>query len=124
MIFGHRFIRPKPKTVIINDLEWQYEDDGIVRNWVEASMYAQSLGHDWKLPTIRELSSIVNFSRCNPACNSKLICRSSNYWSSSTSALNCTRYAWVVNFYDGTVTYSNKTNLYYVRCVRSIEKRR
>jgi len=45
------------------------------------------------------------------------MCRSSNYWSSSTNANNPDN-AWNVNFNNGNVNNNNKTNDNYVRCVR------
>ena len=41
----------------------------------------------------------------------------SYYWSSTTYA-SYTNYAWIVDFYDGSVNYDIKTYGYYVRAVR------
>ncbi len=43
--------------------------------------------------------------------------KSDDYWSSTTYADN-TDNAWIVNFLDGYPYDDNKTNTYYVRCVR------
>ena len=45
---------------------------------------------------------------------------SNNYWSSTTYAPN-TANAWIVNFNNGNTTNNDKTNSYYVRCVRGGE---
>jgi len=46
------------------------------------------------------------------------MCRSNNYWSSSTNANNPNN-AWNVNFNNGNVNWNNKTNnSLLVRCVR------
>ncbi len=42
---------------------------------------------------------------------------SDNYWSSSVYMSN-TKNAWIVNFKNGNTNNNNKTNEYYVRCVR------
>ncbi len=48
-------------------LMWQLIDDGNVRNWEDALAYAEGLelaGHeDWRLPNIKELQSIVDYTR-------------------------------------------------------------
>jgi len=80
-------------------------------------------GHsDWRLPTPKELTSIVDYGKYNPAINTNyfpnMVSESSYYWSSTTFA-NYTDWAWRVNFDDGLVygLYS-KSNNYYVRAVR------
>jgi len=89
-------------------------------------------GHtDWRLPNSFELYSIVNLQNVLPAVDSAFnnscaaactvtTCSctvSSYYWSSSTYALSTT-IAWTVDFLDGAVTATYKTNGYYVRAVR------
>jgi hypothetical protein len=104
-------------------LTWQQRDDGARRTWAEAMEYAKKLtlaGHtDWRLPTVRELGGIVDYSRRNPAIDAAFFpgTSSSGYWSSSSYAYN-TYNAWIVYFNDGYVNYNYKTNNYYARCVR------
>ncbi|MBI4837940.1 MAG: DUF1566 domain-containing protein, partial [Nitrospirae bacterium] len=77
---------------------------------------------DWRLPAKKELISIVDYSIPYPGPtikstyfpNTKLFL----YWSSTTLAYY-PNYAWAVHFYGGNVSSHNKTNSYYVRCVRS-----
>ena len=105
------------KKIIIDNLEWQAEDDGIQRTWKEAMEYASSLGDRWRLPTIKELISLIDFTTHNPACSKIEDCRSSYYWSSSPYAIYSS-YAWNINFYNGNVGNYNKGYHYYARCVR------
>ena len=107
------------KTVIVNKLEWQAEDDGILRNWQEAMEYALSLGEGWRLPIIEELILLIDFTSYNPACKIDN-CRSSSYWSSSPHAYNSS-YAWYVHFDNGLYNTS-KANHNYVRCVCDIAR--
>jgi hypothetical protein len=107
------------KTGTIVNLEWKYEDDGIRRPWNEAVEYAKSLGGGWRLPTIKELVSIVDYNRYNPACDKKLKCCSDFYWSDSTT-VDYPDYAWGVDFGSGLVFWKHKSSNYYVRCVRDI----
>ena len=106
------------KTIIIDGLEWQAEDDGIQRTWDEAVEYANGLGNGWRLPTIGELFSIIDFERYDPACKIEN-CRSSFYWSSTPYATSSS-YAWAVNFSRGRVFNISKDYHDYVRCVREV----
>ncbi len=54
-------------TDLSTGLMWQIADDGITRNWEEALSYAQDLTlaeyTDWRLPSAKELQSIVDYTR-------------------------------------------------------------
>lgn len=73
----------------------------------------------WRLPTVKELSTIVNSGRHNPAIFSDYFPQTvpDNYWTSTPDVTN-RNYAWLVNFDTGLVPYGfNKTDSYYVRAV-------
>jgi hypothetical protein len=74
---------------------------------------------DWRMPTIKELDSIVDLSRYNPAINTGYFpnTMASFYWSSTTRA-SYTGYAWNMYFYYGLDNRSTKSSHYYVRAVR------
>ena len=104
------------------DLIWQRADDEKGRNWAAAKQYCGELvlggKADWRLPSIQELNTIVDYSQSNPSIDPKFSCSLGSYWSSS--ALNIsTSGAWNVDFNDGYVDAHCKTGYgYYVRCVR------
>ncbi len=111
-------------------LVWEQKtDDGGLRdkdntyNWKDALAYCENLTlggqTDWRLPTIKELASLVDLSSYNPSIDTDYFPNtvSSYYWSSSTDAYY-TYYAWGVNFYDGYDGWHNKSYGYYVRAVR------
>ncbi len=90
--------------------------------WANALTYCNELGlasKSWRLPSINELSSIVD-RRYNPAINATYFPAtvSSLYWSSSTYVPDTTL-AWIVPFNNGYSATSNKTFTNYVRCVSS-----
>ncbi len=73
-----------------------------------------SVAGQWRLPTVKELSSLVNAGAANPALPAGhpfLGVQPTNYWSSTTSAQN-TSNAWGVNLYDGSVNSNNKNNAF------------
>ena len=74
---------------------------------------------DWRLPTIKELASIVNLGRYNPSIDETFFpnTKSSYYWSSSTNAYSAGS-AWNVHFLYGGVQGNYKDYSMYVRAVR------
>ena len=105
----------------MKELQWGKTADKQM-NWKEANDWIKELntkcylGHtDWRLPTIEELASCIDYSKYNPA--SKMDFKSDYYWSSTTFVVN-TDNAWIVNFFYGNVNLNNKTHNYYVRPVR------
>lgn len=76
-------------------LTWQQADDGKSRDWPEALEYCATLNmagkQDWRLPNVKELQSIVDYSRNDPAIDSrafKQIDRNGWFWSSTTHGDN------------------------------------
>jgi hypothetical protein len=104
-------------------LEWQRTDDGNTHTWIDAlaSCEASTLDgkSDWRLPNIRELKSIVDFSRTVPAIDPAFLnCTNSDYWSATTSTKGLGG-AWAVLFASGISDVTGKDNEpSYVRCVR------
>ena len=126
------------KTTIIDGIEYKlvpiegpiYTHEGLMWTktfekmiWKKAMDFCTQLeyaGHnDWRLPTIKELMSIVDFEKHDPACYiaESLI---SGYWSSITYAGSAVN-AWRVDLYNGNLNARNKSYSYYVRAVRDMK---
>jgi len=89
-------------------------------NWYDAVEFAKTYKKGkWRLPTIKELLNLVDYSRANLAINSAIFtnANSSGYWSASSYAGNSDG-AWDVNFKYGYSDYSNKYYSKHVRLVR------
>ena len=81
---------------------------------------------DWRIPTFKELASIVNLSRQDPAIDTGLFPNSipSPYWSSTSTTGGYN--AWYVDFLPPSVYdlgYKSKSNHSYVRAVRGAQSR-
>jgi hypothetical protein len=115
-------------TDTITSLVWQQVDDGQARTWQNALKYCEDLDlaneTDWRLPNLRELQSIVDDARYNPAINPAFRCSQHPfppyYWSGSTYA-NSPNFAWAVNHYGYAINSQNKStsiDQMFTRCVR------
>lgn len=106
----------------ITNLVWQKQDDATTRTWENAIRYCEDLSlggyTDWRLPNIKELSSLVDDSRINPSIDPLFTGTVSSYYWSSTTYAGGTTDAWGVYFSNGTTGSSNKTTTNFVRCVR------
>ena len=73
----------------------------------------------WRLPNVKELSSITDRSLSNPPIDPIAFPGTSNdfYWTSSPAGASGGN-AWVVSFNDGYVSGHGRTNYYHVRLVR------
>jgi len=94
-------------------------------NWKDAIQACKELNFagykDWRLPTIEELASLVDYSKREPAIDTEAFpdTKSSWYWS-STPVAGSVGFAWYVYFYGGGVGdgfYKNSSG--YVRPVRA-----
>jgi hypothetical protein len=102
------------------------------RTWAEALSDCNQLAHgvanltdqssvgDWRLPNVKELQSLIDFSKYNPALpagHEFTNVMEGVYWSGTTRAEN-TDMAWVVWINHGRTEPSGKTPKYFVWSVR------
>jgi hypothetical protein len=113
----------------VTSLVWQQQDDGKKRKQAYAKDYCQGLSlgafSDWRLPTIQELTTLVDRGVYNPAIEGTVFPSTQTYayWSSTPYALNSNSYAWYMHFGSGYINYAEDDSLFgnsfYVLCVRS-----
>lgn len=108
-------------TDTCTDLTWQKETAPGRYSWQEALRYCDGLAlaefNDWRLPNIRELLSIADYGRWEPAIDPVLTAVPGWYWASSSRAEDPI-YGWVVYFWHGSAGYGLKNGDGYVRAVR------
>ena len=94
-------------------------------NWKAAKKFAADCrigGYDdWRVPTRKELLTLVDDTQFNPAANAELFpdMESSWYWTSTPLASSPGDYAWGVLFANGLVGYYLQDYTAFVRLVRS-----
>jgi hypothetical protein len=120
-------------------LVWQQGDSAqtapmAVMSWAEAKTYCANLGlggRTWRLPSIRELATLVDEAQVAPSINrtmfpnTKYGSRSNNWYWASHQAAGSTTAAWALNFDDGFTGFnagaSGAWNYWtgaWVKCVR------
>lgn len=126
-----RFIDNKDGTITDSktNLIWTKNANLLMttKNWQQAIDYAGNLNRsgysDWRLPSIKELISLIDYAKMSPVLSKEypfMNVQPNSYWSSTTNANHLTD-AWLVNMWDGRVYFSRKSfNFYYVWPVRTI----
>ncbi len=91
-------------------------------NWNDAVLkcVALNLGGqtDWRLPTLAELNTLIDFTKSNPATSNLLQTNVTLAYWSATPLANGTGNAWSVSFVIGTQQPAQMTTMNHVRCVR------
>lgn len=108
-------------------LVWQRVAPTATYRWKEALEYCEALAlagfSDWRLPSVKELMTIVDVKAYEPAIdrvaftNMPPVEYSWFFWSSSAWP-RTTTYAWDVSFSDGQAYASTTSSKQHVRCVR------
>ena len=106
-------------------LTWQRLDDKTPKPWAEAESYCQGLplaGGGWRLPSVKELKSILDERVKLPAIDSiafqeTKFLESKYYWASTIWHPH-SDYYWGVSFHTGHVYSLYFSDNHYVRCVR------
>ena len=97
-------------------------NNGNALTWKQGISFCKNLDYagykDWRLPSIQELQSIVDYGRCDPTINSFYFPHTHSYYWSSTTHSHYTDVAWNAYFYNGNVNDYDKTDYNHVRPVR------
>ena len=115
-------------------LVWQQGNSSVTMTFAEAGSYCTSLGlngHTWRLPSIRELATLVDEAQVAPSINRTMFpntqygARSNDWYWASHLARGNTQAAWALNFDDGFTGFNagasgdwNYFTAGWARCVR------
>jgi glucose dehydrogenase len=100
-------------------LTWQQTVPSTTYAWADAKTYCTSMGSGWRLPTIKEVQTIVDVSQGVPSIDPTAFPSTpANYYWSSSSVASSPSYAWAVDFHYGSTHGYVVFGLYNVRCVR------
>jgi hypothetical protein len=98
----------------LTNIVWQQQVSTTHMTWSEAQTYCSSLGAGFRLPTIKELESILDLTRANPIYQTAFASTpGESFWTSSA--------AWDIDFRSSTYGNSGTINVdskILVRCVR------
>jgi Protein of unknown function (DUF1566) len=104
-------------------LTWQQTPASTPMAWADAQTYCAGVGSTldgtgWRLPTVKELLTLVDYARVAPAIDPTAFPDTPNtfFWS-ATLASSVTQ-AWDVVFGDGSTSINNTATTNDVRCVR------
>jgi hypothetical protein len=118
--FSDKPITPPNQYTVVSDdevtdnytgLTWQRDGNASgLLSWEAAVTYCENLtlgGHEWRLPSIRELATLVDEAQVAPAINRTMFpnthygSRSNNWYWASHRARGSTTASWGLNFDDG-----------------------
>ncbi|MBN2575724.1 MAG: DUF1566 domain-containing protein [Deltaproteobacteria bacterium] len=103
-------------------LTWQQAVPSTTYTWANAKTYCAGLplpGTGWRLPTAKELQTIVDESRSAPSIDTTAFPSTPSTWFWSSSPLaGSSLYAWYVDFFSGFTSVYDLSIAYRVRCVR------
>jgi hypothetical protein len=129
---GQAWAKDKPRFTILSKdpdwvldrttaLQWQKAPGSEPMVWSIASTYCTDLGGGSRLPEIKELISLVDYSKLNPALpegHPFQGVQSAIYWSATPLQGGDPSFAWVVNFNVGLVGFDPKVLPNHAWCVR------
>ncbi|MGD0837369.1 MAG: DUF1566 domain-containing protein [Polyangia bacterium] len=107
-------------TDTLTSLVWQQEESSAGMTWSDAQAYCATVGAGFRLPTAKELASLVDLTvTTGPTLDQTAFpdAAPEELWTSSLLA-GSSDYAWSIFFYDGTSFLSDVSYTYRARCVR------
>ncbi len=103
-------------------LTWQQTVASGTYTWAGAKTYCAGLnlgGTGWRIPTVKELQTIVDDSQANPSIDTTAFLSTPVDWFWSSSPLaGSSSFAWGVDFTCGVTSYNGVSDYHDVRCVR------
>lgn len=111
-------------TDTFTGLLWQRSVTSTTFDWAGAKTYCANLtlagSSAWRLPTVKELHSIVDPTRHNPAVDPAIFpdTPANFFWTATPYVGPAPGYGWYVQFVTGASNAQDPNFAYHVRCVR------
>jgi hypothetical protein len=100
-------------------LVWQSTVSASTYTWEAAKTHCSGIGGGWRLPSLKELLTLVDPTRTGPCIDPVFSgTATSSFWTASPYVVDPPGYAWVVSFGGGEAGGLATTVTNYVRCVR------
>jgi hypothetical protein len=118
---GHFSIDDQVVEDTATNLIWQRHAPDSAYTQQQATAYCRALSLDgggWRLPTVKELHTLVDEGLANPAIDAEAFPDTPSLYFWSSTALAGFAFVWSVSFLDGTDTWAPGENMQRVRCVR------
>ena len=101
---------------------WQDDTSSDFKDWNYASSYCSGLSlggyTNWRLPSRNELSELIDFSKTNPAIDSKFVNTISDYYWTDTNSTTNSLNKFVIFMDSGRSHTNSKAFNGYIKCVR------
>ncbi|WP_052746110.1 DUF1566 domain-containing protein [Sulfurovum lithotrophicum] len=99
----------------------------VEKSYVEASNYCKQLSvdgfEDWRLPSIKELYTIVDLRRERPALKNGFSMRVDEwFWTATPFVGDPKKEAWKISMRYGEAEPTRQDRMLHIRCVRSVRK--
>lgn len=120
----HFVVAPGASTVsdTATKLTWQRNAPAKTYDWTSAGKYCADLqldGKGWRLPTVKELQTLVDETRTMPAIDPMAFPHTApDYYRTSSQVPGFTTQSWTVSFAYGFDGFYGADTLQHVRCVR------
>jgi len=104
-------------------LTWEQPASTAKVGWTDARSYCTNKGTSWRLPTVKELLSLVDFGKTMSSTSAMIDAmftgtQTDLYWASTVVPGSPPSMAWYVAFDDGHASNIDMTVMVRVRCVR------
>ena len=98
-------------------LTWQQDSSSAALAWPDTSAYCAQLGSGFRMPTVKELLTIVDPIRTSPAVDTTIFPNTVNDWYWTLTAIPSASTYYMINFTAGYTSYNSAGAAYHVRCV-------
>ncbi len=116
-----RYIVNEAANTVMNvptNLEWEYQIPSEMTNDAEAEAHCAGLGSGWRIPTIKELATLISPTAAAPAVDPIFVNTPVGLYRSSTADRSTPGWIFQISFGGGSFSSGSAADKRYLRCVR------